>query len=139
MSLILYNLQFLKFYMCTVWTSCMVSLNFNIDFKKKKLRMISFMLVILLIAQHANKPCKEISYFILFYLMVQSLIWWLSFMLQFSVIMVILFALPAFLNLWTTVTSAHCPLAQNVAKSLTIYRILSKCHARMKNMAAVRQ
>ncbi|AES99141.2 ubiquitin-protein ligase, putative [Medicago truncatula] len=44
--------------------------------------------------------------------------------------MVILFALPAVLNLGTSVTSAPCPLAQNVVKPLRIYCYLSKCHVR---------
>jgi len=82
------------------------------------------------------KTCKELSYFILSYQLVQSLIWCFFFLLQYSVIMIILFALLAVLNFGTSVTSAHCPSALNVVKPLRIYCDLLKCHVRMQNMAA---
>ena len=59
--------------------------------------------------------------------------------IPFSVIMVILFAVPAVLNLGTSVMSARCALAQNVVKPLRIYCYLSKCHVQMQNMVARRK
>ena len=59
--------------------------------------------------------------------------------IPFSVTMVILFALPALLNLGKSVTSVHYPLAQNIAKPLRIYCYLLKCHVRMQSMVAMRK
>jgi len=103
--------------------------------------MISFMLIILLITKLDNKPYNEsliLFYFILANGSKYNMMIFFYVAIPFSVIMVILFAPPAVLNLGTSVSSAHCVLAQNV-NPLRIFCYLSKCHVRMQNMVARRK